>query len=276
MPLLLLFALCLITLVCVLLFWVHPWWMPVLASLQGAPIDDQFKFTFIVVGIVFLLAQVVLGVLVWRYRGDCEGSFRRRSTESRRAEHWWTALTFLLFFVLAGTSARSWVQTRNIHSDADSKRPVDIEVTAMQFAWYFRYPGPDGVFGRTRPESADASLGSAAAVGLDMNDPASRDDIVATTMVVPANRNVRLVLRAQDVIHSFFVPELRFKQDAVPGMAIPVIFTPNRQGDFEIVCTALCGLGHYRMRAVMRVVSEAEFQDWLAKHASQWSLGARR
>ena len=106
-----------------------------------------------------------------------------------------------------------------------------------------------------------------AAVGLDTSDPASRDDFVTTTLVVPAHRNVRLTLRAQDVIHSFFVPELRFKQDAVPGMAIPVVFTPNREGNFEIVCAALCGLGHYRMRATMKVVNDAEFQAWLVKHA---------
>ena len=275
MPLLLLLALCLITLASILLFWFHPWWMPPLASLQGAPIDEQFKLTLTLVGIVFLLAQVVLGFLVWKYRGNRKQLSSRQFSESRRAEQWWTALTFLLFFVFAGTSARSWVQTHNIHTAADSKRPIDIEVTGTQFAWYFRYPGPDGIFGRTRPELVDASLGSAAAVGLDMNDPAARDDIVATSLVVPANRNVRLMLRAQDVIHSFFVPELRFKQDAVPGMAIPVIFTPNRQGNFEIACTALCGLGHYRMRALMKVVSEAEFQDWLAKHPPQAPSGGR-
>lgn len=275
MPLLLLLALCLITLVSILLFWFHPWWMPPLASLQGAAIDEQFKLTLTLVGIVFLMAQIALGVLVWRYRGDRKQASRRQFGESQRAERWWTLLTFLLFLIFAVSSARSWVRNHNVHSDADSRRPVDIEVTGIQFAWYFRYPGPDGIFGRTRPELADASLGSAAALGLDMNDPASRDDIVATTLVVPAKRNVRLTLRAQDVIHSFFVPELRFKQDAVPGMAIPVMFTPNRQGNFEVVCTALCGLGHYRMRANMKVVSDAEFQDWLAKHAPQPPVGAR-
>ncbi|HTC93709.1 MAG TPA: hypothetical protein VK699_09670 [Terriglobales bacterium] len=265
----LLVALWLITAVCLCLFWFHPWWLPALASVQGAPIDQQFKLTFILVGIAFLLAQTTLGFLVWKYGTNHSATSRQQFADNKKAEVFWTALTSLLFITFAWTGARSWSQSHATHTAADAKRSVDIEVTAMQFAWYFRYPGPDQVFGRTRPELQDASSGSAAAIGLDMSDPASHDDFVTTMLVVPVNRNVRLTLRAQDVIHSFFVPELRFKQDAVPGMAIPVLFTPNRQGNFEIVCASLCGLGHYRMRAAMKVVSDAEFQDWLAKHAPQ-------
>ena len=265
----LLVALWLITALCLGLFWFHPWWLPVLASAQGAAIDQQFRLTFALVGIAFLLAQTALGFLLWKYRASRKETSKRNLTDSTKTELFWTILTSLLFFAFAWTGARSWSQSHAGHTDADSKVPVDIEVTGMQFAWYFRYPGPDHVFGRTRPELQDASAGSVAAVGLDMSDPASRDDFVTTTLVVPANRNVRLTLRAQDVIHSFFVPELRFKQDAVPGMVIPVVFTPNREGNFEIVCAALCGLGHYRMRATMKVVSDAEFQAWMAKHAPQ-------
>lgn len=265
----LLVALWLITLVCLCLFWFHPWWLPALASVQGAAVDRQFKLTFILVGGAFLLGQAALGFLVWKYSASRNQIPCRPFAENKRAEFFWTVLTSLLFLAFAWTGARSWSQSHTLHTDTDAKMPVDIEVTGMQFAWYFRYPGPDRTFGRTRPELQDASLGSASAVGLDMSDPASRDDFVTTTLVVPANRNVRLTLRAQDVIHSFFVPELRFKQDAVPGMAIPVIFTPNREGSFEIVCAALCGLGHYRMRATMKVVSETEFDNWLAKHAPQ-------
>jgi cytochrome c oxidase subunit 2 len=269
----LLFALWLITLLCLCLFWFHPWWLPPLASVQGAAIDRQFKLTFTLVGIAFLLAQTALGSLVWKYSARRSQPERRLFRENTIAEVAWTLLTSLLFFTFAWTGARSWSQSNVTHAAADAKLPVEVEVTGMQFAWYFRYPGPDRVFGRTRPELQDASSGSAAAVGLDMSDAASQDDFVSTTLVVPVNRNARLTLRAQDVIHSFFVPELRFKQDAVPGMAIPVVFTPNRQGNFEIACASLCGLGHYRMRAAMKVVSETEFDEWLAKHAPQ---GARR
>lgn len=265
----LLLTLWLLTLLCLGLFWLHPWWLPPLASVQGAAVDQQFRLTFTLVGITFLLAQAALGFLVWKYRRDRSPLATPHLGESARAEIFWTLLTSLLFFTFAWTGARSWSQSHVTHSTADAKLPIEIEVTGMQFAWYFRYPGPDRVFGRTRPELVDASAGSAAAVGLDMTDAASQDDFVTTTLVVPVNRNVHLTLRAQDVIHSFFVPELRFKQDAVPGMAIPVVFTPNREGNFEIACASLCGLGHYRMRAAMKVVSEAEFDEWLAKHARQ-------
>src|SRR5256884_8036295 len=93
---------------------------------------------------------------------------------------------------------------------------VQVEVTGMQFAWYFRYPGPDGKFGATKPELEDASLGGAGALGLDPTDPAAKDDVITGTMVVPVNREIEVILRSHDVIHSFFVPAMRFKQDAVP------------------------------------------------------------
>src|SRR5207244_13589460 len=93
------------------------------------------------------------------------------------------------------------------------------------------------------------------------------EDGVPTTTVAPGTRSVRRRLRAQDVIHTFFVADLLLKHDAVPGMAIAVVLTPSRDGNFDIVCAALCGLGHYRMRATMKVVNDAEFQAWLVKHA---------
>ncbi len=101
-----------------------------------------------------------------------------------------------------------------------------------------------------------------AAIGLDTSDPSAKDDQVTSALVVPVNREVRLQLHAQDVIHSFFVPELRLKQDAVPGLNVQAHFQANKLGDYEIVCAELCGLGHYRMHAVLRVVSEDDFQRW--------------
>jgi cytochrome c oxidase subunit 2 len=146
---------------------------------------------------------------------------------------------------------------------------VHVEVTGMQFAWYFRYPGPDGKFGLTKPELEDASAGGEAALGLDTHDPASKDDVVSGVMVVPVNREIEVILRAHDVIHSFFVPSMRFKQDAVPGLAIHMHFTPIQTGDYEIACAELCGLGHYKMRGMLKVVSQEEFDKWLAAREAE-------
>src|SRR5204863_7440235 len=105
--------------------------------------------------------------------------------------------------------------------------------------------------------------GGEAALGLDTHDPASKDDVVSGVMVVPVNREIEVILRAQDVIHSFFVPSMRFKQDAVPGLAIHMHFTPVETGDYEIACAELCGRGHYKMHGMLKVVSQDEFDKWL-------------
>jgi cytochrome c oxidase subunit 2 len=106
-------------------------------------------------------------------------------------------------------------------------------------------------------------------VGVDTNDPAAKDDTVVGTMVLPVNRQVELSLRAQDVIHSFFIPAMRFKQDAVPGLRIQMHFTPDKIGEYEIACAELCGLGHYKMHAVLRVVSEADYNSWLSQRLAE-------
>src|SRR5260370_16263782 len=155
----------------------------------------------------------------------------------------WVVVRGVLFVGLDLMSSSIWASERFRPAEANA---VGVEVTGMPFAWYFRYPGPDGKFGATKPELEDASAGGEAALGLDPKDPASKDDVVTGTMVVPVNREVEVILRAHDVIHSFFVPQMRFKQDAVPGLAIPLHFTPVQTGVFDLACAGLVGLGHYK------------------------------
>jgi cytochrome c oxidase subunit 2 len=139
---------------------------------------------------------------------------------------------------------------------------MQIEVTGQQFVWYFRYPGPDATFGATRPNLASAAEGNP--VGIDPADSHSTDDFVTSELVLPAGREIDLTLRAQDVIHGFSVPELRLKQNAIPGETIHVHFTATTPGTYAILCTQLCGLGHYRMNANLRVISLDQFESWLA------------
>jgi cytochrome c oxidase subunit 2 len=138
-------------------------------------------------------------------------------------------------------------------------------VQAQQFAFYFHYPGPDGRFGAVRPDKIDDGNGNY--VGLDpVHDAAARDDIVSSMLVVPVNRPIALTLHSRDVGHSFFVRELRVQQDFVPGLDVRLQFTATQTGQFEIVCTQLCGWGHYRMKAYVRVVEPAEYDAWLESH----------
>jgi cytochrome c oxidase subunit 2 len=148
---------------------------------------------------------------------------------------------------------------------------VQVEVTAQQFQWYFRYPGTDGRFGTTHPKlynDADNSVGARPGpLGIDPNDPSGRDDVVTGLMVVPVNRPINVTLRAKDVTHDFFVPVLRLKQDAVPGLKINIHFTATKEGRYEIACAELCGQLHHQMRAYLEVKSQAEFEKWLDEKA---------
>jgi cytochrome c oxidase subunit 2 len=148
-----------------------------------------------------------------------------------------------------------------------------VQVTGEQFAWNFHYAGNDGAFGRTDISLLDLQSNP---LGLDRSDPAGMDDITTVNQLyLPVNRPIIVRLRSKDVIHSFGVPEFRVKQDAVPGLTIPIWFIPNvttaemrtRTGDpefqYEIACAQLCGLGHYRMRGFVTVQTAEEFQKWM-------------
>ena len=242
------------------------WWLPTGASAAAAGIDHHFTVTFVLMGAVFVAAQVFLGFFVWKYR-ERNRSTRAQYTHGNNAmEIAWTVLTLVLFVGLNWASRPLWASERFDAAKADATR---VEVTGMQFQWYFRYPGPDGKFGATKPELIDPSAGAESAVGLDPADPASKDDVVMGTMYVPVNREVEVILRAHDVIHSFFVPSMRFKKDAVPGMAIHMHFTPIATGDYEIACAELCGLGHYKMHGMLKVVSQQEYDQWLAAREAE-------
>jgi cytochrome c oxidase subunit II len=248
-------ALLFILIGCVYLFLAQPYWFPAGASLQSVPIDHQFRIAFWVLGGMFIAGHLILAfVLSKRPRAD-----GKLSKSSWRLEVAWTVAITAIFF---------WLHISGGHLMSGMVMPekqsgqIEVEVTGAQFQWYFRYPGADGVFGRTDAQKfAKADEGNP--LGIDPSDPAGRDDILSSSLVVPVGQPVVMRLKAQDVVHSLFIPAMRFKQDAVPGMGIRTSFTPAQIGVYEIVCSQLCGIGHYRMRATLRVVSEEEFEQWL-------------
>ena len=137
---------------------------------------------------------------------------------------------------------------------------VQVHVVAEQFAWNFHYPGDDGVFGRRDINLIDLSTNP---LGLDLEDPAAEDDIVTVNEFhLPVNRTIIVTLTSKDVIHSFALPHMRVKQDAIPGLEIPIWFRPLKTGDFELSCAQLCGLSHYRMRAHLTVHTQEEYDVW--------------
>jgi cytochrome c oxidase subunit 2 len=239
------------------LFIAKPYWFPPLASLHGADIDNLFAAVLLVSGIAFVLVQGALGFFVARYgqQGNERASYWH---DNPKAEAILLIGTSVILTVLVFMGQRVWANMYFTDPPADA---LVVQVTGEQFAWTFHYPGADGVFGRT----SNALITATDSIGLDRTDPAAMDDIVSqNNMHVPNNRTVKVRLRSKDVIHSFFLPNLRVKQDAVPGMAIEVWFTPTVAGAYEIACAELCGLGHYRMRAFLTVdQSEDDFNRWL-------------
>ena len=142
-----------------------------------------------------------------------------------------------------------------------------VRVIGEQFAWNFHYPGPDGVFGRTAAELVDTAANP---VGLDRDDPAAADDITTiNNLYLPVDKPVILYLSSKDVIHSFYLPYLRVKHDAIPGQTIPVHFTATQAGDSEIGCAQLCGLGHFRMKGFVHIQSQADYDGWLAEQQAE-------
>jgi len=234
-------------------FW--PRWvsMPQNGALHGFAADRLMGQNLAAAGACFMAAQALIAAcLLWR-------AGRRQQLGHLPA----TAAAMLLlcgmYAWMAVTAQRLWAANR---FEGPSPAAMQVEVVGKQFQWYFRYPGSDAVFGAVQPELVNAAAGNP--LGLDPMDPHASDDVVASELVLPAGREVDVQLRALDVIHGFFVPGMRLKQDAVPGLLLHVHFTPVTSGEYPILCSQVCGLGHGRMQAKLRVVPQAEFDRWIA------------
>jgi cytochrome c oxidase subunit 2 len=241
-------------------------WMPELTSRHGAGIDAMLDYLLVTVGGLFLTGYLALAYFIWR------GS-RREAIGARLASHGTEVVLSAALGLGMAVIAEGGVLAIGIpvwSEYFDAAPPADatvIEVTAQQFAWNVRYPGPDETFGRTDPRLVDDTTNNP--LGMDRSDPAGKDDIVTLNEIaVPFGRAVRVRLHAKDVIHGFFLPNFRVKQDAVPGMTPEVVFFPTQTGSFELACAELCGLAHYRMRGFFNVVRQQEFDQWLRQQAA--------
>jgi cytochrome c oxidase subunit 2 len=233
-------------------------WLPPLASDHGTGVDRTLHFTMLSTGIMILLGHAFLGYLLWRFGRQDHVSFR---LASRQTERRWSVTAALIMAVIAegGVLALGLPVWNQYFGSTAPSNALVIEVTTEQFAWNVRYAGPNGIFGRTEPKriTLDTPL------GIDAADPHGKDDIVGLNVIhAVVNRPVKIRLRSKDVLHSFFLPNLRVKQDSVPGMTIDFWFTPTRSGRFELACAQLCGFGHYEMKGVLIVESPEEWSRW--------------
>jgi cytochrome c oxidase subunit II len=218
------------------------WTLPPGASTFAADVDWLYYLILVITGIAFVVVHVALIWFLVKYR-DRPGTKAHYTLGNVRAEVIWTAVPAVTVVIIGILSGGVWNRMKGRHAAPDGALPIGVH--AQQFEWHFTYPCADGQLG-----TAD-------------------DFSIRNQLHVPVNRPVVATLTSEDVIHSFSVGAFRVKQDAVPGMTIPSWFQATETGTFELGCAELCGLGHYRMRAVVTVHSEEGFRDWLAQQQGQ-------
>ncbi len=229
------------------------WWMPPNAAAHGFAVDHLMRWDLAWLVGMGLLAHLLLLIAFIRRR-------HARGAPSAWLVELLPLLAISLLFAWMTISAQGlWAGSR---FEGPSPTAMQVEVVGQQFQWYFHYPGVDATYGESKPELVGAAAGNN--IGLDPADDHGRDDLVASELVLPLGREIDVQLRSLDVIHGFFIPAMRLKQNAVPGLVLHVHFTPVATGVFPILCTQVCGSGHARMQARLRVVPPAEYQSWLA------------
>ncbi len=237
--------------------------LPPLASVHGAEIDYLIGLVHWLMLILAVGWGIYFIYALFRFRAGRQPKADYHGVKSHFSTYIEVGVAIFEVVLLVGFALPIWGSVRNDLPNPDEATVV--RVVAEQFAWNIHYPGADGIFGKTRLELVDAELNP---IGLDRDDPYGADDITTINQLhLPVNKPVLIQLSSKDVIHSFALPVMRVKQDAIPGMEIPVWFEPNNTGNWEIACAQLCGLGHYRMRGFLNIETEAEYTAWLASEA---------
>jgi cytochrome c oxidase subunit 2 len=258
-------------------------WFPEVASAHGAAIDQVVVFVhwFMLVLFVGWMAFFTLALL--RFRRGRHPVPDYRGVTSHRNTYIEIAVVIVEAVLLLGFSIPLWAD--RVDEFPPEKDATVVRVVAQQFAWNVHYPGPDGQFGKTDVKLVDEASNP---IGLDRSDPTAKDDVTTVNQLhLPVDKPVIVHLSSKDVIHSFGVPEFRVKQDAIPGLEIPLWWVPTvttedlrqkagKPADwtYEIACAQLCGIGHSTMRGFVFVESPEVYQAWLdAQVAAQQSAG---
>ena len=214
------------------------WWLPEDVSTYGKDIDFLFYLIYYITGATFVLvaAAMIAFLVLYRHKEGRRATYTHGNTT---LEIVWTVVPTLILVVLTFLSVPTWARIKMQMPQTD----LTVQVNAKQFNWIVTYPGPDGKFGTEDDKTFDNEIH------------------------VPVGKPVKLILKSQDVIHSFYMPNLRFKQDAVPGREIPAWFDATKPGKYEIPCAELCGFGHSGMRGWLYVHTPEDYQKWVKQ---QW------
>ena len=254
-------------------------WMglPALASAHGGQIDSMIGWIHVFMLLLFVGWGGFLVYCLVRFRASRNPVANYKGVTSHTSTYSEIAVAVVEAVLLIGFAIPLWAA--RVDQIPPESEALVVEVTGEQFAWNVHYPGPDGVFGPTDINMIDLQTNP---LGLDRSDPAAMDDVTTVNQLyLPVDRQIIVKLKTKDVIHSFGVPELRVKQDAIPGLTVPIWFVPtitttemraqtgNPEFQYEIACAQLCGLGHYRMRGFVTVQTAEEFQQWMEERVKE-------
>ena len=245
--------------------------LPELASTHGGQIDGLIAWTHVFMLVLFVGWGSFFVYTLFRFHRSRNPVANYAGVKSHTSSYLEAGVAVVEMVLLLGFAIPLWAaRVDRIPPESES---LVVQVTGEQFAWNIHYPGPDGKFGRTDIKLLDLQSNP---LGIDRSDPAAKDDVTTLNQFyLPVNKPIIVRLRSKDVIHSFGVPELRVKQDAIPGLTIPIWFVANvtteemrtRLGkpefQYQIACAQLCGLGHFRMRGFVTVQTTEDFQKWM-------------
>lgn len=268
------------------------------ASEHGGSIDSLFSVTLFFTGIVFFITQILLFYFAYKYRSQ-KGRKAAYISHNNTLELVWTGIPAIVMAYLVIGGLDVW---NDVMPDVGpDDQFIEVEATGFQFAWQLRYPGPDGQLGTRDFRMIKEGVNP---LGQDWSDEKNHDDFLPNELVLPVGQKVRVRITSRDVLHNFYLPHFRVKMDAVPGMPTYFIFTPTKTTEeyrlelskypeyqvpspvdtekqmwetfeYELACAELCGKGHYSMKKLVRIVSQDEYDAWLATQTSYYETSIK-
>ncbi len=243
-------------------------WMPINASTHGDRVDNLIVYVHWLMLVLFVGWGIFFVYTLFRFSQNRNPKADYHGVKSHYSSYLEIGVALIEAVLLIAFSLPFWIQEVASATEEGSEYDVEVRALGQQFQWNIHYPGLDGVFGKTDPTLVD---GSSNPLGLDRSDPNAKDDFASVgRLYVPVDKKILVHVGSYDVIHNFFLPVMRVKQDAIPGTSIPVTFIPTatspknpaKDNRWEIGCAQLCGSGHYKMIGELIVLEHDEYKTW--------------
>ncbi|MEM9398858.1 MAG: cytochrome c oxidase subunit II [Verrucomicrobiota bacterium] len=236
--------------------------MPVNAAAHGYKIDHMLEVVHWFMLILFIGWIVFFFITLFKFTAKKNPKASYKGVKNKFSTHLEISVVLVEAFLLLIIAIPLWIE--RVNEFPDEEKAIVVHAIAEQYGWNYHYPGADRKFGKKDP----SLITSDNPIGLDRSDPDAKDDILAKTeMHLPINQEAIIRITSKDVIHNFALPHMRIAQDAIPGVEVPMWFTPVRTGEYEIICGQLCGVGHYSMKGWLMIDEDEDYKSWLKENA---------